>query len=294
MTPRSPSLPAPKTLEDSAKYYAQLFAECFQDTQDLMRLYMAKREEIRKKNPIWIAGTMEEKFDRVDARVGIFTKQVNNLITTGFHHVLYNKSLCDINWLKANIHANYSSHLSVMEKQFDNCFKFVAQQCFQSMFHLMESSFRVFIKHLHPNGIILATGKFQPIYSALFKRLNIKDRQERIKLMEFMSAIRNTMHNNWYYMPPSSKPKERALIFKIGPFSLFWNKSKLIEQAEMKEFDYKGKSYKLIPNESINFITWKMIMAFAKDLLEIFDEIVSHKDVISIPEIIEERFPSDE
>ena len=234
------------------------------------------------------------KFDRVDARVGVFTKQVNNLITTGFHHVLYNKSLCDLNWLKVNIHSNYSSHLNVMEKQFDNCFKFVAQQCFLSMFHLMESSFRVFLKYVHPNGTTLATGKFQHIYSTLFKRLNIKDRQERIRLMEFMSSIRNTMHNNWHYMPPPLKSKERAQLFKIGPFSLLWNKSKVAQQTETKEFNYKGKNYKLVPNESINFITWKMIMDFAKDLLEIFDEIVSHKDVISIPEIIEERFPSDE
>ncbi|OGJ55023.1 hypothetical protein A3D11_02215 [Candidatus Peribacteria bacterium RIFCSPHIGHO2_02_FULL_49_16] len=272
MTPRSPSLPVPKTLEESVQYYGRLFAECSKGTQDVMQMYMVKREEIRKKYPTWQAGAMDEKFDRVDARIGLFTKQINSLITTSFHHVLYSKSLCDLTWLQSNIHENYSSHLAVMEKQFDNCFKFAAQQCFNSIFHQMESSFRLFIKNVHPSGETLATNKFQNVYTALFARLDIKDRAERINLMQFMSVIRNSMHNNWCYIP----------TLKQG------------ETAAPREFEYKQQKYTLIPNEFIRFITWTMIMDFAKDLLEVFDEMVNHPDIVSIPEIIEERFPSNE
>ena len=96
MTPRSPLLPTPKTLEESAQYYEKLFAECFVDTQNVMKAFMQKREEIRKNNPKWVAGTIEEGIPYADLRIALFTKQINILITTCFHFVLYNKSLCDL------------------------------------------------------------------------------------------------------------------------------------------------------------------------------------------------------
>lgn len=286
MTPRSPSLPTPKTLKESAKYYEQLFAECLLDTQEVMRMYMNKREEIRKKNPQWVVGTIEEKIDYADVRIALFTKQINNLITTCFHLVLYNKSLCNLDWLKQNVDQSYSAHLNVMEKQFDNCFKFAAGNYFHSMFHLMESSFRIFIRHLHSDGKELAVGKFQRIYLALFKLLDIKDRQEKIHLMEFMSVIRNGMHTNWVYVP-TPKTKERRLLFKIGSFVLLKTKLASEENERPREFIYKGKSYKLVPNKMMNFLTWKMMMSFAKDILELLDEIVNHQQVISITAIHE-------
>ena len=292
MTPRSPDLPRPTTLEESTEYYKTLFEQCFAKCQDTMRLYMAKRDEVTSGHPNWSAGRLDETFDRVDARVAIYTKQINILITTSLHFVLYARRFCDLQWLQANIHPNYSSHLDVMERQFDNFFKFATGGCFYSIFHNTESMFRIFIKEIHPDGELLSTGKFQNVYTALFKKLNIQNRQERLNLLEFMSVIRNTIHNDWKYVPPI-QPTRKTLL-RMGSFTLSKTTPSIQGEASPREFTYKNQQYTFTPGEAVNFITWDMVMNFAKDLLEIFNEMIAHPSIEKIPEVIVEWFSLEE
>jgi len=257
-----------------------------------MQLYMNKRDEITANHPNWIAGRMRERFDRVDARVAIYTKQVNILITTSFHFLLYSRRFCDLEWLQQNIHSNYSSHLDVMERQFDNFFKFATSGFFYNLFHSTESMFRIFIKEVHPDGEILSTGKFQNVYTALFKKLNIQRRQERVNLLEFMSVIRNTLHNDWKYIPP--KQVSRKSLLSLGPFTLLKTTLAKQEEARARVFTYKEQEYTFVPGESVDFITWDMVMNFSKDLLELFDEIIMNPLIENISEIIAEWFTIEE
>lgn len=292
MTPRSPSFPRPTTLEQSVEYYKGLFGECFTKCQDVMRMYMNKRTEVTQSHENWIAGTLEEEFDRVDARVAIYTKQINILITTSFHFVLYNKRLCDLEWLQANIDPSYSTHLDVMERQFDNFFKFASGRCFNAIFNTIESSFRFFIKEVHPDGEMLSTGKFQNVYTALFKKLDIQRRQERINMMAFMSAIRNTIHHDYKYFPPMQV--SRKTLLKIGSFTLLKTTVPSQNQNMPREFVYKGQIYTFTPGQYIDFITWDLVMDFSKDLLEIINEMVEHPSIEQVPEIIEDWFATEE
>ena len=269
MTPRSPSLPRPTTLEESIQYYKDLFDQCYTKGWNTFNLYNSKRQEITANYPKWKAGRMREPCDRVDARVSIFTKQVNILITTSFHFRLYSSKFCNLEWLQANIPSDFSSHLDVMDRQFDKFFKFAISQFFYTTFHSMESVFRIFVKEIHPNGEVLSTGKFQNVYSTLFKKLNIQRHAERINLLVFMSAIRNTIHNDWKYVPPKQV-------------------SSTEESERPREFVYKNQTYTFVPHEFVNFITFEMVINFANDLLEIFDEIVNHPSIVEIPEIISE------
>lgn len=279
------------TLDEMATYYGQLFSECFSRTTKIFKKFHDEREKIRTANPTWLAARVGHTDRAVDARIGAFTKQVNVLLTSQVILLLYVKSLCEKDWILKNIDSEYSSRPELMEKQYEAVFAFVARHCFNALFINFESSVRIFMNALDATGGA-ASEKFQHLYTRLFKEVGLSKRQERIAAMEFMSVIRNSNHNNNFYYPPS-KDRSTKHVLRFWKYRLVKEVPvPPIRRGDKKDFTYKGKTYTCVVGETMNFMTYPLIMDFAEDILEILVEVVSHPKISKKNEVIEEEFPS--
>ena len=66
----------------------------------------------------------------------------------------------------------------------------------------IESSFRAFLKKIDPFSCNNSTAEFKSIYEVLLKKLDLK---QYIPLLDLFRCIRNTIHNNGVFIPPSNK-----------------------------------------------------------------------------------------
>lgn len=135
-----------------------------------------------------------------DARIGVFAKCMNN-----FEPIMYSLMFEQEYLRKPSYQARFSKDHKTppTEQEQKNICEFYLrymQMAFCDIFFsAVESSFRIFVRTLDPTICDNATGAFFTIQKYLLEKTNQKKYES---LMNLWRLIRNTQHNNGFYMDP--------------------------------------------------------------------------------------------
>ena len=127
----------------------------------------------------------------------------------------------------------------------------------QNLFSCAESSFRVYVRAIDPSACSNGTTEFKNIYTWLLNKTNL---QENVALLDLLRNVRNTIHNNGTFLP--SNGQSQTVL-------------------------YKECSYVFNSGEAISFMTIELILLLIVDLIELIENIVISKPLVSIANIKE-------
>jgi hypothetical protein len=126
-----------------------------------------------------------------------------------------------------------------------------------SIFTLIESSFRIFLRAVDSAACKNATTAFDSIYKSLLgsKQLNfsINDRQTAEELLDFIRIIRNLIHNDGVYFD---------------------------EEGKDKTVTYLGIQYSLYIGRPVDFVYWDLLLTLANDVRRLLFQVISHPNII--------------
>lgn len=132
-----------------------------------------------------------------------------------------------------------------------------------SLFTLIESSFRVFLRSLDPVACKGSTSNFDSIYKCLlgsnqlnFANANYENAKE---LLNFVRIIRNLIHND-------------GVLFE--------------EDGHDITVTYRKTQYHLYNGKPVEFVTWDLLLAISEDILRLLTQVISHPKIFSQNKII--------
>jgi len=123
-------------------------------------------------------------------------------------------------------------------------------------FSSIESSFRMLLRSIDPSSCNNATKEFKSIYSALLSKLKLDYKP----LLDILTYLRNTIHNNGVYFPVSNKNvsiryKGTLYVFKIGK-----------------------------PHE---YASWPELLIIIDDVRVMMEQIIYHKQISSLSNVVD-------
>jgi hypothetical protein len=211
---------------------------------------LADRQRFLVVNPRWDV--------QKDARLIVFDKFNNICERTQFTLHILDKLLDDA-WCQENleieIHQETDYKMALMV-EFEASVKYSFGM---SLFALIESSFRVFLRALDPVACKGATGTFDSIYKSLLgaRQLNYSnaERKSAEELLDFIRLVRNLMHNDGVYFD---------------------------EENLDKIVSYNGSLYRFAHGKPVDFIYWEVLLTLADDIRKLLVRIVANKRISSL------------
>jgi len=186
-----------------------------------------------------------------DARLTVFSKLTNVLLTFTLGLVFLDRHLTNRDWWASASNVPFSDEqMSRTCAEFD---MFLRIGLMQDGFHAVESSFRIFTHSLDPEACGEATAPFEGVAKFLLSRLQLYD---VIPLFDLWRAIRNTMHNNGLYRPPSRTDREVV---------------------------HKGRSFQFKYGQPVDFVTTDFVVALLADVVVALVSIVEAEELAKIP-----------
>lgn len=182
-----------------------------------------------------------------DFRPGTFGRIISCIVTAKF---MYDRVLNYIEGNKWDVHylntyipkiyrrTNDLGHLRDIDTA-------IRHQLFHCIYHQIETTNRIIVRELSLSG-----GKPMDLVNKITNTFNTR-------FIDFIDAIRNTIHNNGYYQPVRKQEKE---------FS----------------YNYKGKDFKFVEGEPID-ITTDDILGICEDLLHSTYNTLIHPEILKIP-----------
>lgn len=132
-----------------------------------------------------------------DARISAYTKAINALNSVQLAMTFAAKHLLHDEWWAAITPQHVSdSDKKIYVEEYAN---FIGIGFSQSMFLVVESSLRLFLRGLDPGACNRGTAEFKSVYECLFRNKLSTVPYEGIELLELFRLVRNTVHNNGVY-----------------------------------------------------------------------------------------------
>lgn len=227
----------------------------------MQRLQMLKEQAINEQQQLTAAnpGWSPQK----DARLLSLGKFINVCERTQFGlHIL--AKMLDDDWYQSNMKnetqqdPDYKLGLTV---EFE---KYLKYGFGMSLFTLIESSFRIFLRAIDPTACRGATTTFDSIYSSLLgsKRLNFPatDRQAAEELLDFVRLIRNLIHNDGVYFDEGGKDKA---------------------------ITYRGVQYRFYNGKPVDFVYWDLLLNLADDIQRLLFKVISCPKIASQVQVMD-------
>lgn len=133
-----------------------------------------------------------------------------------------------------------------------------------SLFTLIESSFRVFLRNIDPAACKGATSSFESIYKSLLgpKHLDLArpDRELAEELLNFIRTIRNLIHNDGVFFD---------------------------EKGKDKVITYRGVPYNFNNGKPVEFVTWELLLDLAENIQRLLVQVISNPFIISQTDLVD-------
>lgn len=187
-----------------------------------------------------------------DARLLSLGKFINVCERTQFGLYILGKMLDD-DWYQSNM-ANETQqdpdYKMILTVEFEKSLKYGFGM---SLFTLIESSFRIFLRAVDPTACKGATTTFDSIHKSLlgFKQLNFPaaDKETIEALLVFLRLIRNLIHNDGVYFD---------------------------EHGKDKTVTYRGVQYQFYHGKPVDFIYWDLLLTLSDDIRWLLVQVISH------------------
>jgi hypothetical protein len=190
-----------------------------------------------------------------DARLLSLGKFINVCERTQFGlHIL--GKLLDDDWYQSNLDD---------ETQQDPAYKMILTVEFEksvkygfgiSLFTLVESSFRVFLRAVDPVTCKGATSAFDSIHKSMLgsRQLNfpVVDRKASEELLDFVRLVRNLIHNDGVYFD---------------------------EDGNDKTVTYRDSQYHFYHGKPVDFVYWDLLLTLADDIRRLLVQVISHPKI---------------
>ncbi|KAA9035541.1 hypothetical protein FW778_21530 [Ginsengibacter hankyongi] len=197
-----------------------------------------------------------EKFpllnDKIDCRITGLSKLINVINSSNLGCAFWAKNLLHHQWWIENTSFNDSDE-TLLRMEFQN---FIKLGLFHFSFSAIESTLRCIMRGIDPSAHFGAAVEFKRIYDDLIRNRLTAIRIDFIELLDFFSALRNTIHNNGIYFHKSGNSISRT---------------------------FKGKSYDFNYGQPIEFASWPLLLEVLSDAANMLIVIVLDTNVISIP-----------
>jgi len=196
------------------------------------------------------------KWSDNDARISIFNKIHNLMVSMNTGYYLINTYLQKKNWWKEHqkIEGVTDDAIKNTVEEFEMFFRI---GLVQNMSFIIESSFRIYVRAIDINACNGGKAEFKNIYEWLFKNVKL---QEYSPLFDLWRNIRNTMHNNGLFMPANNKDQT---------------------------IKYKSNTFKFEIGKPIDFVTTSFLVKVIPELLLAITMVISTSPVIDF-EFIQE------
>ena len=168
-----------------------------------------------------------------DARIAVFAKCANVLEAALLSAVYTQRYLLSPEWWeKAFPRMRFEA--SDRQNAVDSYGSMMKLSLVHLGFAAIESSFRLYLRALDAAACLGATAEFESIYVCLLKRLGLREWENLLRLWRL---LRNTVHNNGIYLPPSGKDAEVTFrgvtyVFRSGtPAKTDWDLSVMLFES---------------------------------------------------------------
>ena len=219
----------------------------------IQRLQTIKENAINDTQQLTVANSTWNP--QKDARLLSLGKFINVCERTQFGlHIL--TKLLDDDWYQSNMENETQQdpdYKMILTVEFEKSLKYGFGM---SLFTLIESGFRIFLRAVDPIACKGATGTFDSIHKSLLgsKQLNFPgaNRQAAEELLDFVRLIRNLIHNDGVYFDEYGNDK--TVIYKSTPYHF-----------------YHGKP--------IGFVYWDLLLTLADDIRRLLVQVISHPKI---------------
>lgn len=197
-----------------------------------------------------------------DARVGVFAKCIN-VIEPTFFALMFEKEQLRTKEYQGRFAGEGNEPPSEEEivSQSDNFLRYLILCYAITLFSVIESSLRIFVKKLDPTACSNGTSEVQSIYNWLLKQLGL---QKYETLLELFRLIRNCMHNNGIFTP---------------------------KNGQDVPITYKEQDFKFKKGEQILFVTFDFLILLSYDLREMLEDIIKSPKLSAFDYIEDPTFP---
>ena len=140
---------------------------------------------------------------------------------------------------------------------------------FMDIFNKFESKIRIIVRTVvknNPSLNLTGEDKFWKIRKKFFKGF-LKLKSNELKGLELYSELRNTIHNNGYYLPPINMKSKK--------------------KTQDRTITFSGVKCKLFYNASINCLSWELIHKLVINFYTITEIIYLNKKIKSISFIMD-------
>jgi hypothetical protein len=224
-----------------------------QNLQELKERVFHDKEHLTSANASWDV--------QRDARIIALGKFINIVERTQFGVHLLGK-LLDEDWYQTNLdHPTQQEpdYKLILTVEFEKSTKY---NFGMSLFILIESSLRVFLRAIDPIACRGSTTAFESIYNALLgsNQLNFPnpERQNIIEILNFIRLVRNLIHNDGVYFD---------------------------QNGHNSVVTYQGNTYRFVNGQPVNFVYWSLLLLQAEDIRQILMRLISDGRIIAIPHI---------
>jgi hypothetical protein len=202
------------------------------------------KQQLTAANPKWNP--------HMDARLLSLGKFINICERTQFGLHILGKMLDD-DWYQTNMENETQQdpdYKLILTVEFEKSLKYGFGM---SLFTLIESSFRIFLRAVDPTACKGATTSFDSIHKSLLgnKQLNFPsaDKETSEALLDFVRFVRNLIHNDGVYFDEDNKDKT---------------------------ITYRGVQYQFYHGKPIDFVYWDLLLTLADDIRRLLVQVISH------------------
>lgn len=221
----------------------------------IQRLQIIKESAFNDKQRLTVANSTWNP--QKDTRLLSLGKFINVCERTQFGlHIL--AKLLDDDWYQSNMENETQQdpdYKMILTVEFEKSLKYGFGM---SLFTLIESGFRIFLRVVDPIACKGATSTFDSIHKSLLgsKQLNFPgaDRQAAEELLGLVRLIRNLIHNDGVYFD---------------------------ENGNDKIVTYRGTQYHFYHGKPIDFVHWDLLLTLADDIRRLLVQVISHPRIAS-------------
>lgn len=217
--------------------------DAIQDVEETRDEFIQHKQDVIKSNPGWDP--------EHDARITVFSKCINVLNSTqlGLTHIHFH--LTDQDWWD-QIASGQVPDQDSQQTYVDEFGMFLKVGMVQFLNASIESSFREILSAIDPGVAKDGRGRWKNIYQALLARLGLPQYEP---LLDLLRLIRNSLHNNGIYRPPSGKNQE---------------------------VEWDGEKYEFVDGQAIDFATFELLCEIAQDLGDMLRQVMERNEVQKI------------
>jgi hypothetical protein len=220
----------------------------------IQRLQVIKEQGLKDKQQLTTAnpGWNPKK----DARLLSLGKFINVCERTQFGLHILGKMLDD-DWYQSNMDDETQQnpeYKMILTVEFEESLKYGFGM---SLFTVIESSFRIFLRAVDPTACRGATTPFASIHKCLLgsKQLNFPDadRQAANELLEIVRLVRNLIHNDGVYFD---------------------------ECGNDKALTYRGIPYQFFHSKPVNFVYWALLLTLGEDIQRLLIQVITQPRIV--------------